>query len=138
MITRRSCAARPVSGPYRIHTSAARRAAGEIPSQLVQFSSGLDYDRISKRGCLVATGDGDWIAAMKFIEMTGKTLMTVIDDSSMTEAELRSVGVTDDCLVRINQQGDIELRRSKGWDVIGGLLGEFEHKVKSATGHDWA
>jgi hypothetical protein len=75
---------------------------------------------------------------MKFIEMTGKTLMTVIDDSSMTEAELRSVGVTDDCLVRINQQGDIELRRSKGWDVIGGLLGEFEHKVKSATGHDWA
>ena len=39
---------------------------------------------------------------------------------------------------RVNPQGDIEVRRHDGWDVIGGLIGEFEHRVREETGLDWA
>lgn len=77
---------------------------------------------------------------MQFIEMTGKTLWKVIDhdDETLTKEDLRIAGVKDFSLVRVNPQGDIELRKLDRWDVIGGLLGNFEHRVRDATGLDWA
>ncbi len=75
---------------------------------------------------------------MYFIEMTGRTLHRVIDESGPSPTELAEVGVTDDSIVRINRQGDIELRRADRWDVIGGLLGDFECRVRTETGLDWA
>jgi hypothetical protein len=77
---------------------------------------------------------------MQFIEMTGKTLWKVIDhdDETLTKEDLRDAGVKDTSLVRVNPQGDIELRKTDRWDVIGGLLGNFEHRVREATGLDWA
>ncbi|MHB1036414.1 MAG: hypothetical protein ACYC35_17225 [Pirellulales bacterium] len=75
---------------------------------------------------------------MQFIEMTGKTLLRVVTASELKPEELAGAGVTDDSLVRINRQGDIELRRAKRWDVIGGLLGDFDRRLKKETGLDWA
>lgn len=73
-----------------------------------------------------------------FIEMTGKVLSEMLTDDELGMGNLSEVGVTDDTVVRVNQQGDIEVRRAAGWDIIGGLLGEFEARVKNATGLDWA
>lgn len=75
---------------------------------------------------------------MKFIEMTGKTLAEIIDDGEIRLVDLQKAGVSDDTIVRINQQGDIEVRRSHKWDVIGGLLGNYEDRIKNQTGFDWA
>ena len=75
---------------------------------------------------------------MQFIEMSGKTLLQIVDEGGPSPAELAQVGVSDESAVRVNRQGDIELRRSNQWDVIGGLLGDFEQRVKKATGLDWA
>ncbi len=75
---------------------------------------------------------------MPFIEMSGKTLAAVIQDDELHINDLSSAGVTDETIVRVNRQGDIEVRRRDGWDVIGGLLGEFEHRIHDATGLDWA
>ena len=44
----------------------------------------------------------------------------------------------DDTIVRVNRQGDIEIRRTDRWDVIGGLLGNYEQRIKQETGLDWA
>jgi hypothetical protein len=74
---------------------------------------------------------------MKFIEMSGKTLRRVVSDDELHPGELGKLGVTDASVVRINLQGDIELRRGDRWDVIGGLLGEFEERIKRETGLDW-
>jgi hypothetical protein len=75
---------------------------------------------------------------MKFIEMTGATLEQVINDGEIHSRDLRGAGVSPDSIVRVNQQGDIEVRRSNKWDVIGGLLGNFEERIKRTTGFDWA
>ena len=75
---------------------------------------------------------------MKFIPLTGRTLATLVADDEITPEQLKQSGVTDDSVVRINQQGDIEVRSRHGWDVIGGLIGDFEHRLKQATGLDWA
>ena len=75
---------------------------------------------------------------MKFIEMTGATLESVINDGELHSNDLSSAGVQPDSIVRINQQGDVEVRRANKWDVIGGLLGNFEERVKKTTGFDWA
>ena len=75
---------------------------------------------------------------MEFIEMSGKTLMRVIHEQELPPEQLRQLGVNDESLVRVNPQGDIELRRVDRWDVIGGLLGDFDHRVKRETGLDWA
>ena len=66
------------------------------------------------------------VSIMKFIEMSGKSLMCVLRDDEPHPDELSQLGVTDESVVRINRQGDIELRRADRWDVIGGLLGELE------------
>jgi hypothetical protein len=77
------------------------------------------------------------VLSMKFIELSGKSLMRVLDDDELHPNELARMGVTDESVVRINRQGDIELRRADRWDVIGGLLGEFESRIKRETGLDW-
>lgn len=75
---------------------------------------------------------------MPFIEMSGKTLLRLVTEGGPSPSELAEVGVTRDSIVRVNHEGDIELRRPDRWDVIGGLLGEFEQRVKRETGLDWA
>jgi hypothetical protein len=75
---------------------------------------------------------------MKFIPLTGRTLMQVVADDELSPDQLRHAGVKEDSVIRINQQGDIEVRNRQGWDVIGGLLGDFEGRLKRATGLDWA
>ncbi|MCA9219581.1 MAG: hypothetical protein KDA71_04600 [Planctomycetales bacterium] len=75
---------------------------------------------------------------MKFIEMTGRVLAEIINDGELREDDLHSAGVHDETLVRINQQGDIEVRRAHGWDCIGGLLGNYGDRIRHKTGLDWA
>jgi len=75
---------------------------------------------------------------MRFIEITGKNLAKIISDDELSLADLRRAGVEDDTIVRINMQGDIEIRRPDRWDVIGGLLGNFEERLKKGTGTTWA
>jgi hypothetical protein len=75
---------------------------------------------------------------MQFIEMTGKVLAAMLSDDEMQASDLQTAGVTDDTIVRVNQHGDIEVRRENEWDVVGGLLGNYEERVKHATGRDWA
>jgi hypothetical protein len=75
---------------------------------------------------------------MKFIEMRGAQLMHLLSPDEIKPDELRKAGLTDKCLVRVNLQGDIEVRRRDRWDVIGGLLGDYEHRIKQGTGLDWA
>lgn len=75
---------------------------------------------------------------MKFIEMTGKTLKRLIAEDELHAGDLDSAGVQDETIVRVNRQGDIEIRRADRWDVIGGLLGNYEQRLKHETGLDWA
>jgi len=60
---------------------------------------------------------------MRFVELSGKTLQRIVSDDELHPDELAAMGVTEESVVRINRQGDIEIRRSDRWDVIGGLLG---------------
>ncbi|NLE39078.1 MAG: hypothetical protein GX621_13735 [Pirellulaceae bacterium] len=75
---------------------------------------------------------------MQFIEMSGKVLLELVKEEGPDPEELARVGVVDESVVRINRQGDIELRRAEGWDLIGGLLGDFDTRVRRETGLDWA
>ena len=75
---------------------------------------------------------------MKFIEMTGETLESIINDGELHSADLNETGANKDSIVRVNQHGDIEIRRTSKWDVVGGLLGNFEERIKEKTGLDWA
>ena len=74
---------------------------------------------------------------MQFIEMTGKTLLKIVKQDELHTGDLAKAGVADESIVRVNRQGDIELRRPGGWDVIGGLLGDFHQRVRHETGLDW-
>ena len=75
---------------------------------------------------------------MKFIEMTGKTLREIVKEDELHVEDLASAGVLSDTFVRINEQGDIEVRRTDRWDVIGGLLGNYVPRIKKKTGLDYA
>ena len=75
---------------------------------------------------------------LKFIEMTGATLESIINDGEYHGSDLAAAGVQQDSIVRVNQQGDIEVRRANKWDVIGGLLGNFDERIRKTTGFDWA
>ena len=75
---------------------------------------------------------------MKFIEMTGKTLREIVKEDELHVDDLASAGVLSDTFVRINAQGDIEVRRTDRWDVIGGLLGNYVARIKKKTGLDYA
>ncbi len=74
---------------------------------------------------------------MQFIEMSGKALRRIVRDDELHPRELSKLGITDESVVRINRQGDIEVRRASRWDLVGGLLGEFEHRIKDETGLTW-
>ena len=75
---------------------------------------------------------------MKFVEMTGRSLVCIVSDDEISAGDLATAGVTDETVVRVNQHGDIEIRRSEGWDVIGGLLGNYEERIYRQTGRKWA
>lgn len=75
---------------------------------------------------------------MQFIEMSGKTLKKFISGDELSPEQLQDMHVHDESLVRVNRQGDIEVRRHDRWDVIGGLLGDFERRVRKESGLDWA
>ncbi|HET6883848.1 MAG TPA: hypothetical protein VFI31_27085 [Pirellulales bacterium] len=73
----------------------------------------------------------------KFIEMSGKTLKRVVNDREVQVDALERLGVGDESIVRVNAQGDIELRRVDRWDAIGGMLGDFAERLRRETGLDW-
>ena len=75
---------------------------------------------------------------MRFIEMTGSTLVDLVTDDELHADDLEAAGVGQDSIVRINEHGDIEVRRADRWDMIGGLLGNFSDRVREETGLDWA
>ncbi|MEZ6119565.1 MAG: hypothetical protein R3C28_23765 [Pirellulaceae bacterium] len=75
---------------------------------------------------------------MKFVELTGKTLAGLLSEDEMSPEDLQKVGVSEDSVVRINEQGDIEVRRTDGWDIIGGLIGDFKSRIHKHTGMEWA
>lgn len=75
---------------------------------------------------------------MSFIEMDGATLERIVVDDELHVGGLAEAGVEDNTIVRVNRQGDIEVRRAEGWDVIGGLLGDFAERVRKETGLDWS
>ena len=65
-------------------------------------------------------------------------LREIVQEDELHVEDLTSAGVLSDTFVRINEQGDIEVRRTDRWDVIGGLLGNYEQRIKLETGLDWA
>ena len=75
---------------------------------------------------------------MEFIEMPGKMLFSLLSPAEMDASELRAAGVSEGSVVRVNRQGDIEVRAKDGWEIIGGLLGDYDHRVRTKTGLDWA
>ena len=75
---------------------------------------------------------------MRFIEMTGSTLVDLVTDDELHVDDLQAAGVQQDSIVRVNEHGDIEVRRADRWDVIGGLLGNYSDRVRQETGLDWA
>lgn len=75
--------------------------------------------------------------SMKFIEMTGVTLSEIVNENELHDQNLSGSGVTGESIVRVNQHGDIEVRKANKWAIIGGLLGQFESRVKEKTGFDW-
>ncbi len=75
--------------------------------------------------------------SMKFIEMTGSTLADIVGDGELHSTDLDGAGVSATSIVRVNQHGDIEVRKANKWAIIGGLLGQFETRVKEKTGLDW-
>jgi hypothetical protein len=74
---------------------------------------------------------------MSFIEVTGATLRRAMHEDEL-HGELEQAHVKDDTIVRVNREGDIEVRRAKGWECVGGLLGGFEERIRHETGLDWA
>lgn len=74
---------------------------------------------------------------MKFIEMTGATLEVIINDDELLSTNLTEAGVKPDSIVRVNEQGDIEVRQAHKWAVIGGLLGNFQERIQQVTGFHW-
>ena len=74
---------------------------------------------------------------MKFIEMTGNTLGRIITVKELRTQTLEDAGVHESTIVRVNEHGDIEVRRKDRWDVVGGLLGNYEERVRRVTGLEW-
>jgi len=75
---------------------------------------------------------------MQFIELTGKTLLEVVNEGEIDLKELHESGVTGDSILRINKFGEIELRDRDGWSMVGGLIGNFEERLIAMTNLDWA
>lgn len=75
---------------------------------------------------------------MAFIELTGKTLLDVVNEGEIDLGELHRAGVVGDSILRINPHGEIELRARAGWVLVGGLIGNFEQRLCEMTRLDWA
>jgi hypothetical protein len=75
---------------------------------------------------------------MQFIELTGKTLLDVVNEGEIDLKQLHSAGVNGDSILRINTHGEIELRFKSHWMLVGGLIGNFEERLIELTGLDWA
>lgn len=74
---------------------------------------------------------------MQFIELTGKTLLDVINEGEIDMRQLRESGVNGDSILRINRFGEIELRQRNEWVMVGGLIGNFEERLRKITQLDW-
>lgn len=74
---------------------------------------------------------------MQFIELTGKTLLDVINEGEIDMRQLHRAGVNGDSILRINKFGEIELRSRDEWVMVGGLLGNFEERLRKITQLDW-
>ncbi len=74
---------------------------------------------------------------MGFIELTGKTLLDIVNEGEIDFSQLHAAGVIGDSILRVNQHGEIELRTRAGWELVGGLIGNFETRLRSMTGLDW-
>jgi hypothetical protein len=74
----------------------------------------------------------------QFIELTGKTLLDVVNEGEVDLGQLHKAGVTGDSILRINRHGEIELRKRTGWTLVGGLIGNFEERLIDMTGLDWS
>ena len=74
----------------------------------------------------------------EFIELTGKTLLDVVNEGEIDFKQLHDAGVTGDSILRINKHGEIELRCRTQWVLVGGLIGPFEERLSNLTGLDWA
>jgi hypothetical protein len=75
---------------------------------------------------------------MAFIEMTGNQLDKLLVEDELHHEDLVAAGVNETTIVRVNREGDIEVRRPDGWEVVGGLIGEFDERIRKETGLDWA
>ena len=75
---------------------------------------------------------------MEFIEMTGKQLLAVMQEDEFNLSQVAASGIDDQTIVRVNRQGDLEVRRKEGWEILGGLLGDYEQRVVHETGLGWA
>ncbi len=75
---------------------------------------------------------------VQFIEMTGEQLFSIMLPDELNRDELEAAGVHESSIVRVNPQGDLELRRPDGWAILGGLLGDFEQRVITKTGLGWS
>ncbi|NND99031.1 MAG: hypothetical protein HKN47_17075 [Pirellulaceae bacterium] len=74
----------------------------------------------------------------QFIELTGKSLLDVVNEGEIDLKQFHDAGLNSESIVRINQFGEIELRGTDKWIMIGGLIGNFEERLKEMTGLDWA
>lgn len=74
---------------------------------------------------------------MRFIEMTGKSLAQIVNAGDTKSMDLEAARVTEETIVRVNEHGDIEVRRADHWDLVGGLLGDYSSRVKQVTGLEW-
>jgi len=75
---------------------------------------------------------------MKFIEITSRQLRGIVNDGEFTLADLSAAAISDDTILRVNEQGDLEVRRRDRWDIVGGLLGNYEVRLQKITGLDFA
>ncbi len=75
---------------------------------------------------------------LHFIELTGKTLLDLVNEGEVDFKQLHDAGVCGDSILRINRHGEIELRCRGRWMMVGGLIGNFEERLMKLTGLDWA
>jgi hypothetical protein len=91
----------------------------------------MDYDSGNITVC------HQWRVCMKqFVEIPGAVLLDLANSQELPD--LRAAGVTEQSKIRINPQGDIEMLQGGAWGIIGGLLGDFEGRIKRVTGLDWS
>lgn len=64
--------------------------------------------------------------------------MDALHDDELTAEDLQKSHITENSIVRINRQGDIEVRRPEGWDIVGGLIGDYENRILKSCGRTWA